>query len=77
MFEGGSCDWARFLEKSIATQMVAIKEKGQKLYTCAPIWQELYQKATKKSIEKRPWEPEKQKEVKQPKKKTKMPVASS
>ena len=37
VFQGGSCDWARLLEKAMATQMVAIKDKGQKLYTCAPV----------------------------------------
>ena len=44
VFQGGRCDWAKVLEKAMATQMVAIKDKGQKLYTCAPVWQELYKK---------------------------------
>lgn len=35
------------------TQMMAIKEKGQKLYTCAPIWQELFNKVSERAGKKR------------------------
>ena len=42
VMQGETCNWARLLEKAMLTQMVAVKEKGQKLYNCAPIWAELY-----------------------------------
>ena len=44
-------DWAKMLEKTMTTQMAAIKEKGQKLYSCAPIWQCLYRKAQEESAQ--------------------------
>ena len=36
-------DSAKLLEKARMTQMIDVKEKGQKLYTCAPTWEELYE----------------------------------
>ncbi|KAI5082713.1 hypothetical protein GOP47_0002456 [Adiantum capillus-veneris] len=42
VFKGGQGDWAKLLAESMANQMQAVTEKGHKLYTCAPIWQELY-----------------------------------
>ena len=53
--------------------MVAIKDKGQKLYTCAHVWQELYKKAARRTMEKRPRKPEKEAET-QPSKKMKTPA---
>lgn len=37
VFVGGKCNWVRVLEKAMANQMVKIRGKGQKLYTCTPI----------------------------------------
>lgn len=56
LLDGESVNWAKLLEKALATQMVAIKEKGQRLYTCAPIWQHLYKKAIQGKGKKRNWD---------------------
>ena len=52
LLQGGKADLASILEKAIASQMVAIKEKGQKLYTCAPIWAELYKQKRREQKQK-------------------------
>ena len=41
IFNGGTCDWATILEKSLSNQTRSLKEGKQKLYTCAPIWQRI------------------------------------
>lgn len=53
VIDGGKCDWAKMLEKAMITQMTAIKEKGQKLYTYAPIWQELCKHVKGREAEKK------------------------
>ncbi|KAI5083927.1 hypothetical protein GOP47_0000096 [Adiantum capillus-veneris] len=42
VFDGGKCEWAKTLAKAMNTSIAAIEDKGQTLYICASIWQELY-----------------------------------
>ena len=42
VLEGGNCNFEKMLERALRVQMTAIEVKGQRLYTCAPIWQDLY-----------------------------------
>ena len=38
ILEDDTGDFAKILEIVIHNQMNTIKDKGEKLYTCAPIW---------------------------------------
>ena len=49
LLEDGKGDFAKILERAIHTQINTIKDKGQKLYTCVPMWQELYRQVAGES----------------------------
>ena len=54
IFKGGTCDWSSILEKSLSHQTKSLKDGKQKLYTCAPIWQELYVRTKKDQQARKP-----------------------
>lgn len=53
ILNGGQADWAKILEKALDTQTRGLKEGKQKMYSCAPIWQQLYEKTRQEQKAKR------------------------